>query len=315
MRIVFSIRIIMMVILLVGFNLTRAWSADEEALGRQAEEAGKLREALTHYVATLQDAPQGSDAELRWRERIIKLVQNIQPPPAIPEDARKFAVRGQTAVREAKSASDFQEATKEFKKALRIAPWWADGYFNLGVAQEKAGQLNEAIRSLKLYLLAAPDATDGRKVQDQIYAIEYHQEKVREEMAEQQTAKKKIQSLSGTWYKKDKNSRFQITVTGNTIEIVHSHLYFNGQWWDQKRNSDVWQGTVKGSNIEGSWSRNWASSYRNGRIFTGPMKGTISPESDTIRLKFTGVVPAGATGDIANGWMNLDQEIELIRDF
>ncbi len=199
------IRIIMIVVLLVGFNFAIVWSTDHEAMGRQSEVGGKLREALTYYVAALQSTSQGSDADRRLREKMISLAQRIQPPPAVPEEAQRFAVRGGTAIREAKNVSDLQEAITEFTKALRIAPWWPDAYFNLGVAQEKAGQLNEAVRSLKLYLLAAPNAQDARKVQDQIYSIEYRQEKAAKEIAAKARAEQErlkpptAQELAGTW--------------------------------------------------------------------------------------------------------------------
>jgi tetratricopeptide (TPR) repeat protein len=198
-------------ILWVGVFSINVLAADEEVLGHQAEEAGKLREALSHYVTALQSTPEGSDAEQWLREKVIKLALKIQPSPAIPEEARKFSVRGQAAIREAKNPSDFQEVAKEFIKALRIAPWWADGYFNLGLAQEKAGQLNEAIQSLKLYLLASPNASDGRKVQDQIYAIEYQQEKVRKEAMERKEREKQIvAALPGDWGKQFGHHRIEI---------------------------------------------------------------------------------------------------------
>ena len=198
-------------ILLIGFGWHFVFCADEESLGRQAEQVGKLRDALTHYVSALQSIPQGSDADQRLREKIISLVQKLQPPPGIPEEARKFAVRGETAIREAKNVSDYQEAIMEFTRALRIAPWWPDAYFNLGVAQEKAGQLNDTVRCLKLYLLAAPHTPDVRKVQDQIYSIEYRLEKAKKETGEKARLEQErlrpptAQDLAGSWRFKGSN--------------------------------------------------------------------------------------------------------------
>ena len=245
---------IFFLILWVGVFSLNALAADEEAIGRQAEEAGKFREALSHYVTALQSTPEGSDAEQRLREKVIKLALKIQPSPAIPEEARKFSVRGQTSIKEAKSSSDFQEAAKEFVKALRIAPWWADGYFNLGLAQEKAGQLNEAIRSLRLYLLAAPNAQDARHVQDQIYALEYRQEKVRKEKMEKREREKQIiAALPGDWGHQHGHHRTeerglatapaQIRMSGNRIEILEKS-YMRG-WFVGYR------GYVTGNKITG----------------------------------------------------------------
>jgi tetratricopeptide (TPR) repeat protein len=162
---------------LLCWSLASAQSRDEETLGRQAEQAGKLREALTHYVAALQSTPVGSDADQHLREMIIAVELKIKPRPAIPEDAERHMARGRAAVKEAKNPQDFEDAIQEFKQAVRTAPWLADGYYNLGVVQDKAVHYAEAIRNLKLYLVAAPDATDAKDVQSLIYEVEYRRDK------------------------------------------------------------------------------------------------------------------------------------------
>ncbi len=169
------------VVVFASFRIPPAQAQQEEMLGRQAEQAGRPREALTHYVAALQFTSEGSASDQSLREKIISLVQKLTPPPAVPDEARNFAVRGQIAFKEAKSQSDYVEATKEFSRALKVAPWWTETYFNLAVAQEKAGQVNDAVRSLKLYLLAAPNAPDADKIKDQIYALEYREERARKD--------------------------------------------------------------------------------------------------------------------------------------
>ncbi len=197
-------------ILAIALGLASAQSS-KEAEGRAAEQAGRLREALTHYVAALQSVSEGSADDQRLRETIIKLVQKLSPPPAVPEEARRFSVRGQIAIKDAKTAADFDEAAKEFGKAVRVAPWWADGYINQGVALEKAGKFNEAARALKFYLLAAPNAPDAQNVRDQIYALEYRQEKAQKEATGQREAEelqrhaqeayqRNLGFLAGRWY-------------------------------------------------------------------------------------------------------------------
>jgi tetratricopeptide (TPR) repeat protein len=204
--------------------------SSKEVEGRAAEQAGRLREALAHYMAALQPAPEGGADDLRLRETIIKLVQKLSPPPAIPEEARRFSVRGQIAIKEAKSPADFDEAANEFGKALRVAPWWADGYFNQGVALEKAGKYNEAIRSLKFYLFSAPGAPDAEKIKEQIYALEYRQEKTGKEAAtkrqEQETksrveAEKKARTSSlGGYWRDSIGHRYLFKVDGNSFTVT-----------------------------------------------------------------------------------------------
>jgi tetratricopeptide (TPR) repeat protein len=144
---------------------------------------------LKHYVTALQGTTEGSSTDQRLREKIIKLVQRLDPPPAIPEEAERYMGRGQAAFKLAQSEADYKQAVPEFQRALRLAPWWAAAYFNLGLAQEKAGEYNAAIRSLKLYLLAAPNAPDAGQVRAKIGEIEYKQE----------AAARPAERLAGIW--------------------------------------------------------------------------------------------------------------------
>ncbi len=131
------------------------------------------QEALIQYVADLQKTP--NDTALR--EKIIRYVQTMTPAPAIPEEAERFMARGAAAVKGAKTEADFQDAAREFEKASLAAPWLPAAYYNLGITQDKAGKYREAMQSLKLYLLAAPEASDAKAVKTLIYEIEYRQEK------------------------------------------------------------------------------------------------------------------------------------------
>ena len=138
------------------------------------------------------------------REKIIALVQRLDPPPSVSEEVERYMTRGEVAVELAKDESGFQKAAKEFSQALRIAPWYAKGYFNLGLVQEKAGNYQEAIRNLKLYLLAAPGAEDVKEVKAQIVKLEYKMESM---AASQSEAERKLREgqalynqLAGVWY-------------------------------------------------------------------------------------------------------------------
>ena len=145
--------------LLLGLTLALAGFARAQTPDPQA--------ALTQAVAELQKNP----ADTALRERIIKLAAEMNPAPAIPEEAKRFMVRGATAFKAAKSPEDARDAVAEFEKATLAAPWLADAYNNLGVAQDKAGLYAEAIQSLKWYLLAAPNASDAEAKQALIYEV------------------------------------------------------------------------------------------------------------------------------------------------
>ena len=144
-------------------------------------QAQSLQQTLNQYVADLQKSPN----DYALREKIIKHVQAMKPAPAIPRDAERFMNRGAAAAKSAKDANDFKDAVVEFEKATLAAPWMANAYYNLGVAQDKAGMYSNAIRSLKLYLVAAPNAPDAKNVEKLIDEIEYRQEKVAKEPSRQ----------------------------------------------------------------------------------------------------------------------------------
>jgi tetratricopeptide (TPR) repeat protein len=93
----------------------------------------------------------------------------MKPAPAIPEEAREHFVMATAFQKEAKDKRGYELAIKEYKDALLIAPWWPDAYSNLGILQKLAGQYDEAIQTLNLYLLTNP--ADARNAQDEIYKI------------------------------------------------------------------------------------------------------------------------------------------------
>ena len=138
-----------------------------------AAQAQSPQQTLNQYVSDLQKNPN----DYALREKIIRHVQTMRPAPAVPEEAKRHLVRGKAAFNGAKEARDFQDAADEFKKALLYAPWLAEGYYNLGVIQDKAGHYDDAMKNLKFYLIAAPKAPDADKVKDLVYEIEYRKEK------------------------------------------------------------------------------------------------------------------------------------------
>lgn len=184
---------LMFVLLLVCLGNSVAFSADEIQLAQQAASSGKQREALTHYVEALKAAP--SNQQLR--EKIIKFALEIQPQPAVPEEAKRHMSRGQAAIRAANLPEDWADAVMEYEKAVYLAPWYADAYYNLGIARDKAGQFDGASWALNLYLMAKPDARDAEQVRSLIYEIEYRQEKAAKEARKPKPPRP--EDLAGTW--------------------------------------------------------------------------------------------------------------------
>ena len=99
---------------------------------------------------------------------------------SIPEKARRHFDRGMAAVEMATTAADYESAIKEFKEAVRLAPGWPDAYYNLGMVQEKAGKLGEAVESYKSYLRFSPEADDAEAVKSLVNKLEYMAERENE---------------------------------------------------------------------------------------------------------------------------------------
>jgi tetratricopeptide (TPR) repeat protein len=139
----------------------------------QAEKNGEYRKAFRLYLET--SAKQGLDSDIR--KRVMKLYPKIDPAPAIPEEARKRAVFGMTAVKGAKDPKGLDRAIEEYRKAIQLAPWWADLYYNLAMVQEQRSHFLEAAETFKLYLAASPKDPQAQLIQNKIYELEYKAQK------------------------------------------------------------------------------------------------------------------------------------------
>lgn len=167
------------------------------------------QEQLKQLMADIQKNP----GDYALREKIIKVVQEMKPQPVVPEEAQRHLGRGSAAVEIAKTSEDFLLAISEFKKALHLAPWLANAYFNLAVVQEKVGQFNEAIQNFKLYLLAAPSAADAQDVKTRIYGLELKAELKGKEEKEKSTHEEREKQ------KQEVLNRFKQMVEGNIYEL------------------------------------------------------------------------------------------------
>jgi tetratricopeptide (TPR) repeat protein len=135
------------------------------------------QQTLQQYVADLQSHT-NDDA---LRQKIIALAQTMRTPPAVPADAYELVGRAAYAIKNANTDADFVAAADAYGKALQLAPWVADYYFNQGVAYEKAKHFDEAIADFNWYLTAAPNAKDANEVRERIGGLKYAKEKAEQE--------------------------------------------------------------------------------------------------------------------------------------
>lgn len=139
------------------------WAGESGAVKTSSQ-----RETLKQYITDLQQSP--DDQELR--EKIIKLVATMKPKPTIPEEVTELIGQATVALKQAKTPAEYGDAVDAYRKALRLAPWDGNLYFNLGVLQEKVKKSLDAIQSYKLYLLAVPNAQDRDAVLERIGYLE-----------------------------------------------------------------------------------------------------------------------------------------------
>jgi hypothetical protein len=117
---------------------------------------------LKALTAKLKAAPDDAAA----RGRVIALAATLKP--AVPEEAREPFVMGATVLKE---SSDAGKAVDYFTKAIVVAPWFADAYYNRALAEEAAGRFDAAVADLTLYLKFKLPAADKRSAQDKVYAL------------------------------------------------------------------------------------------------------------------------------------------------
>ena len=144
-------------------------SKRENALRLKAQ--GRHKEALQELGELMKVADTG---ELESICREIAGIMAMDPGlSAIPEEARKYTLRGDVMTEEGK----FDEAVKEYLRAVEAAPYIAKLHFNTAMIYGELKKYPQAIRYMKTYLMLAPEAPNARAVKDQIYKWEFMMEK------------------------------------------------------------------------------------------------------------------------------------------
>ena len=238
--------------------------AIEEA-GDQSAKSGDPDGALLSYIDVLNLSQDRRDEDQRLREKIIKLVTSAKISPVVPEEARRYAIRAQAVVK-AKQGAGFAQAVTELSNAMLLAPWWADGYYNLGLMQQGAEDYAGAIRSLKLALLADPGSKNSGAIKNKVYELEIFQEEA-----------EKVRGMAGEW----KNVK-----TGNVYTVTMNGKNFLAR----NKNNWILRGVKEGNTIEGMitvpatkwWNVNDCQSPE----YTVPTTGKISQDGKSITFTY-----------------------------
>lgn len=111
-------------------------------------------------------------SDRRFQETLEKYREPASRPP-FPEEARKYKVQAEAAVGEKR----FVDALNGYVMAVRTAPWWSEGYYNLALLNAELKQHEEAVRMMKRFVALEPNHPQARAAQDQIYRWEALAEK------------------------------------------------------------------------------------------------------------------------------------------
>lgn len=138
---------------------------------KSLEAKGQYRDALKEYAEAIKLADDRDAKEIR--AQIAAIVKKNPYLSQIPEEARKYALRGEVLLKDGK----FEEALKEYKEAIKYAPYIALLYRTTALVYGELKEYAQAINYMNIYLDLMPDAPDARAVKDQIYKWEFMMEK------------------------------------------------------------------------------------------------------------------------------------------
>ena len=231
--------------------------AEADRAAARGDHAG----ALAAYVAALpQMAEVGAARERDLRIRILRLAANMPNPPAVPDAAHEHVVRAEVYLKRGRGAAEVEQ---EIEQALKLAPWWAEGYFNKGLVQGSGNRYRDAIGTLELFIAGAPSHANVRLAREKIVEFKIAQEEV-----------DKVNGLAGSWSASD-GGRYHVTVQGDKLTLT-----------DQQRGITI-NATVKtGGALEGSLQ---SKAYRGGDNCTipgqnHPVAGNIDRDGRSITL-------------------------------
>gem|GEM_PF-1190793 len=197
-------------------------SNDAFAAGKEGNSAKALQ---LWSSAVRRAASTGPDAEDNAIASMLTYIATLPAWPGISEEAREHAVRAQYYLGKGKNVDG---AIKELHLALGVAPWWADGYHDLGVIEEGRGNHDEAKRRLKIFLAMAPNDPNARAVRDKMIEID---------MAKEQEGK--VASMGGAWT--DGKRSWTVSVRGDGMIISG-----NSRTFTMSMHEGMLEGTMTG---------------------------------------------------------------------
>jgi hypothetical protein len=103
--------------------------------------------------------------------------------PSLAGEAQDHFLRGNAALKAAKSPTDLGRSLSEFEWAVFYSPWAGELYFNTSAVKKLQNQTAAAVSDLKLYLAAYPNAKNLEELLNRLYEFDYQREQKLRELA------------------------------------------------------------------------------------------------------------------------------------
>jgi len=178
-------------------NSTYAWT--EQALERLGNQAAPVRDqnlaeadaalksgdkdqAVKKFAEAYRLTVDGPKKE-EIRKAMLKLAAGMDPVPSLTGEAQDRYLRGNAALKAAKSPLDLGRSLSEFEWAVYYSPWAGELYFNTSAVKKLENQTAAAVSDLKLYLAANPNAKNLEELLNRLYEFDYQREQKLRELA------------------------------------------------------------------------------------------------------------------------------------
>jgi tetratricopeptide (TPR) repeat protein len=141
-------------------NLTKVYSQDYDLMCRLADDL---------YLIKRKTISESVESELTRFASVVEKNKGQAAKQPVSEEQRKFIVQANAATQ----TKDYGQALSYFKQALQInETGFPDAYFNMALIYAQLRQFDQAILSMKKYMLILPGSPDARNAQDKIYEWE-----------------------------------------------------------------------------------------------------------------------------------------------
>ncbi|MBE0713004.1 MAG: tetratricopeptide repeat protein [Candidatus Aminicenantes bacterium] len=131
------------------------------------EAGGDPRGAIGENRLALQIADQAGSKAIM--SRAAALLTAHPELAALPEEARKYSMRGEVLVKE----KDLEGALGEYTSALRAAPFCPSLRYDAALLAAELGKFSQAIMHMNAFLELSPAAPNAREAKDLIYKWEF----------------------------------------------------------------------------------------------------------------------------------------------